>query len=193
VNAKDAPNSAGSGIPANADGPGNLAVAWWPQDISLAQQGDDATLRFQSTIVNLGGEAVAVQPGDRVEYSVMRSDTKGNLGEVVAQGSAPLGKADVRPFPVNVGVDVGIPISALGVDLANITSLAPQSAAIVGAQHASQAITIHDATAGHYTLRQQVVHADGSSDVSPGDDARLTEFRLDGTGNILHLGSRYSS
>lgn len=193
VDAKDAPNSAGSGIPANADGPGNLAVAWWPQDISLAQQGADATLRFQSTIVNLGGEAIAVQPGDRVEYTVTRSDTKGNLGEVVGSGSAALGKADVESFPVNVGVDVGIPISSLGVDLVDIDSLAPQTAAIVGARHDSQAITIRDAKAGHYTLRQQVVHADGSRDVSPSDDARLTEFRLDGTGNILHLGSRYAN
>ncbi len=193
VDAKDAPNSAGSGIPVDAQGPGNLAVAWWPQDISLTQQGDDATLRFQSTVVNLGGEAVAVAPGDRVEYTVLRSDTKGGLGEVVGRGSAPLGKADVESFPVKVGVDVGIPISALGRDLTTITSLGSQEAAIVGAGHDSQAITIRDAKAGHYTLRQQVVHADGSADVSPSDDTRLTEFRLDGTGSILHLGSRYAN
>ncbi|MCW2921221.1 MAG: hypothetical protein JWL76_1095 [Thermoleophilia bacterium] len=193
VDAKDAPNGAGSGIPANADGPGNLAVAWWPQDISLTQQGDDATLRFQSTIVNLGGEAVPVAPGDRVEYTVSRSDTKGGIGEVVGHGSAPLDRADVKTFPVEVGVDIGIPISDLGARLQTISSLAPQTAAIVGAGHASQAITIHDAKAGHYTLSQHVVRADGSSDVSAFDDERLTEFRLDGTGNILHLGSRYAT
>jgi hypothetical protein len=192
VDAKDAPNGAGSGIPADASGPGNLAVAWWPQDISLAQHGDDATLRFQSTIVNLGGAPVDVRPGDRVEYTVMRSDTKGQLGEVVGRGSAPLGRGAVEPFPVSVGVDIGRPISDLGRVLRDIDSLAPQTAAIVGAGHASQAITIADARAGHYTLRQQVVRADGSTDASTFDDARLTEFRLDGTGSILHLGSRYA-
>ena len=192
ADAREAPNTAGSGIPLDAQGPGNLAVAWWPQDISVAQQGDDATLRFQSTIVNLGGEAVAVRPGDHVEYTVRRSDTKGSVGEVVGQGSAPLDRADVEAFPVKVGVDIGIPISDLGRTLETITSLAPQTAAIVGAGHASQAITIRDASAGHYTLSQHVVRADGSADVSSFDDTRLTEFRLDGTGTILHLGSRYS-
>ena len=193
VDAGDAPNTAGSGIPLGAEGPGNLAVAWWPQDISLTQQGGDATLRFQSTIVNLGGEAVALQPGDRVDYAVMRSDTKGRLGEVVGRGSAPLDRADVQPFPVKVGVDIGIPIDSLGRELATISSLAPQTAAIVGAGHASQAITIRDAAAGHYTLRQQVVRADGTAgDASTFDDSRLTEFSLDGAGSILHRGSRYA-
>ena len=190
--ATDAPNTAGSGIPVDAHGPGNLAVAWWPQDISLEQQGGDATLRFQSTIVNLGGEPVALEPGDRVEYTVARSDSKGRLGEVVGRGSAQLARADVEPFPVSVGVDIGRPISDLGVELEPITALEPQTAAIVGAGHASQAITIRDARAGTYTLRQQVVRADGSTDPSPTDDARLTEFRLDGAGAILHLGSRYA-
>lgn len=192
ADASKAPNSAASGAPAGADGPGNLAVGWWPQDISLTQHGADATLRFQSTIVNLGGEAVDVRPGDHVEYSMFRVDEIGGPGVPVGSSSAPLGRGAVEPFPVRVGVDIGRPISELGANLETITSLAPQTAAIVGARHASQAITIRDARAGHYELRQQVIRADGSSDVSAFDDVRITEFELDGAGEIIHLGSRYA-
>ncbi|MCW2926598.1 MAG: hypothetical protein JWM86_566 [Thermoleophilia bacterium] len=190
--AADAPNRAGSAVPKSAAGAGNLAVAWWPQDISLTQRDHAATLRFQSTIANVGGEPVEIRPGDRVEYTVAHQGRDGSLGEIVARGSAPLDRADVQPFPVPVGVEIGRSIETFGVDLANVHRLEGRSAAIVGAGHASQALEMRDATAGLYVLRQQIVRADGARDGSPADDARLTEFLLDGTGGILHTSSRYA-
>jgi hypothetical protein len=192
VDAKDAPNTAGSPEPASADGPGNLAVAWWPQDITLTQHGDSATLRFQSTISNLGGQPVAIRPGDRLEYTLQRQDELGNLGAIVARGSAPLDRADIEPFPVSEGVEIGHSIQTYGVTLAPVTSMAPQTAAIIGAQHPSQSLAIDGATKGLYALRQQIVHADGTTDLEPFDDVRLTEFYLDGAGGILHADSRYA-
>ncbi|MCW2925740.1 MAG: hypothetical protein JWM98_3144, partial [Thermoleophilia bacterium] len=192
ADAADAPNSAGSGQPGTATGPADLAVGWWPQDISLHADAAGATLRFQSTIVNLGGAAAPVHAGDRVEYTVQRTDRIGTLGEVVARGSAPLGRGDVQPFPVDVGEEVGHDINSFGTHLADITSLAPQHAAIVGAGQATQALHIADAAKGMYVLRQTIVHADGSHDAVPTDDERATEFILDGAGGILHTSSRYS-
>lgn len=190
--ARDAPNSAGPAIPSSASGPGNLAVAWWPQDVSIAHGGGDATLRFQSTIANLGGEAVDIHPNDRVEYTVTREARGGAPSEVVGRSSARLDRADIEPFPVPVGAEVGRVISSFGVELEPIDSLGPRTAAIVGAGHASQAIELRDATKGLYVLRQQIVRADGARDRSPGDDVRLTEFLLDGRGGILHTSSRYA-
>lgn len=185
-----------SGVPATADGPANLAVAWWPQDVSLTPRGDDgrdATLRFQSTIANLGGEPAAVAPGDRVEYVVTRSDLKGSLGEVVGHGFAPLRRGELQPFPVDVGAAIGRPASSFGRQLADLREIPPRTATIVGAGHPSQAIVIRDARAGHYTLRQELVRDDHRTDAARADDIRLTEFRLDGRGGILHLGSRYAA
>jgi hypothetical protein len=177
--------------PDDVVGPANLAVAWWPQDISVERHGADATLRFQSTIVNLGGEAAPIRSGDRVEYSVHRLAPDGTAGELVASNAAELGRADVQPFPVPVGVEVGRGIDTFGRVLRSIDELAPQTAAIVGAGQASQQLEIHDATAGTYLLRQQVVRADGSGDVTPLDDARVTEIRLGAGDTFLHTTSRY--
>ena len=179
--------------PAETKGPGDLAVAWWPQDLQLEQHGTDATLRFQSTIANLGGTPIDVRPGDRVEYTVQRTTDDGarTPGEVVGRGSAPLDRADVQPFPVPEGEEVGHAIQTFGVDLKQIDSLQPLTAAIVGAQQPSQAIEIKDAAAGTYLLTQRIVHADGSSDASSYNDARMTELILDGDGGMLHASSRY--
>lgn len=187
-----APNTAASGIPAGADGPGNLAVAWWPQDISLDQRGADATLRFQSTVANLGGEPVDLRAGDRVEYTLYRTGTPDGPGVPVGRSVAPLELGAVESFPVRIGVDIGRPISDVGVTLEKIAALAPQTAAVVGAGHASQAITIRDARAGHYELHQEIVRADGATDHSSFDDVRITEFELDGAGGYIHLGSQYA-
>ena len=192
VEAIDAPNTAGSAIPADADGPANLAVAWWPQDIRYAQEGSSAELRFQSTIVNLGGEDAAVADGDRVEYTLSRLDDDGRPGDVVARSSAPLDRGELQPFPVqHAGVETGHGLDELGVHLSDIDALAPQTAAIVGAGHPSQLLRIDDVRAGTYLLRQQLVRADGSTDSNRFDDARVTELQLDGTGGILHTTSRY--
>lgn len=178
--------------PVNEGGPANLAVAWWPQDISLLQQGDDATLRFQSTIANLGGSDASIRPGDQLRYSISRTDTKGVFGEVVGRGSRPLDRGDLEPFPVSAGHGRGVDLDTLGRDLVTIDTLAPGIAAIVGSGHPVQAISIRDAREGLYVLRQQIVRADGSSDESSFDDVRLTEFFLDGHGGILHTSSRYA-
>lgn len=179
--------------PATANGPGNLAVAWWPQDIRFEQQGADATLGFQSTVANTGGLPVALHPGDRVEYTIRRQDATGVAGEVVGRGSAPLTRADVEPFPVqHDGNGVGGSLSNLGRVLSPISSLAPAEAAIVGAGQPTQVISITDARAGRYVLRQQIVRADGSRDPLTFDDIRLTEFMLDGRGGILQTSSRYA-
>jgi hypothetical protein len=181
-----------SDAPAEATGPGDLAVAWWPQDLSLEQHGTDATLRFQSTIANLGGTPVAIRPGDRLEYTVSHEDDYANLGEVVGRGSVPLTRADVQDFPVSEGADIGHSIQTFGTKLTPISGLEPQTAAIIGAQHAGQAIELHGVTKGTYALRQQIVHADGSTDASTNDDARLTSLFLDGKGGMLHASSRYA-
>jgi len=180
-------------LPTTAHGDGDLAVAWWPQDIRFEQQGDDATLRFQSTVANLGGKAVEIRPGDHLRYEVYRQDTDGAKREVVGRGSMPLGHADVEPFPLqHVGHGAGGSLADVGSDLQPITMLEPQHAAIVGSDHAVQAITIDDAKAGLYVLSQQIVRADGSTDTSSFDDIRLTEFILDGSGGIIHTSSRYA-
>jgi hypothetical protein len=179
--------------PLSADGPADLAVAWWPQDIHFEQDGADATLRFQSTVANLGGEIAPIHDGDRLEYEVYRQDSKGVAGEVVGRGSMPLDRADVEPFPLqHVGHGVGGSLAEVGRTLQPITMLEPQHAAIVGSEHDVQSIAIKDATAGIYVLRQQIVRADGSTDPIHFDDTRLTEFILDGAGGILHTSSRYA-
>lgn len=179
--------------PTTANGPGNLAVAWWPQDIRLEQSGRDATLRFQSTVANTGGDPVAIRPGDRLEYTIRRQDTDGSVGEVVGRGSMPLDHVDVEPFPVTAGHGVGRDLSQLGRTLHPIGLLEPAHAAIVGAEHDVQAITINDARAGLYVLRQEIVRPDGTRDPMAFDDTRLTEFLLDGSGGILHTSSRYAN
>jgi hypothetical protein len=181
-----------SALPGEASGPGDLAVAWWPQDLSLEQHGTDATLRFQSTIANLGGTSVAIRPGDRLDYTVRRDDRDGTFGAIVGRGSVPLTRADVEPFPVSEGAEIGHSIQSFGTRLAPITSLEPQTAANIGAQHAGQAIQLHDVTKGTYTLSQQIVHADGSADPREFNDVRLTELFLDGTGGMVHASSRYA-
>jgi hypothetical protein len=179
--------------PATAHGPGNLAVAWWPQDIHFEQTGTDATLSFQSTVANTGGRTVELHPGDRVEYRVRRQHTTGVAGVVVGRGSAPLGRADVEPFPLeHEGHGVGGALSDLGKVLTSIDALQPAEAAIVGAGQPSQQIAIRDARKGLYVLRQEIVRADGSRDPQTFDDTRLTEFMLDGHGGILHTSSRYA-
>jgi hypothetical protein len=192
ANAVDAPNTAGSGVPADATGPANLAVAWWPQDISFEQHGAAGTLRFQSTVANLGGEATQIAPGDHVEYTLQRLGDDGAPGPVVARSSAPLWYADVRPFPAeNAGAETSGGLETLGRELHLYGSLEPQHAAIVGAQHASQALRVDDVVAGTYVLRQQIVRAGDPVDASAFDDARVTEIQLDGNGNFLHTSSRY--
>lgn len=179
--------------PQTASGDGDLAVAWWPQDIRFEQHGNDAILRFQSTVANLGGKPVAIQAGDRLEYTIHRQDIDGTRGELVGRGSMPLDRADVEPFPLQkTGAGVGGSLADVGRELQPIAMLEPQHAAIVGSDHATQAITISDAKAGLYVLRQQIVRADGSTDTLRFDDARLTEFLLDGNGGILHTSSRYA-
>jgi hypothetical protein len=185
------PGPVHSAKPGEADGPADLAVAWWPQDLQIEQDGTDATLRFQSTVANLGGEAIDVRAGDRVEYTVQRTDANRTPGTVVGRGSAPLDRADVQPFPVPEGEEIGHAIQTFGVDLKQIDSLAPQTAAIVGAQQATQAIHITDASAGTYVLTQRIVHGDGTTEASSFNDARLTELILDGEGGMLHASSRY--
>jgi hypothetical protein len=179
--------------PTTSKGPGDLAVAWWPQDIHFEQDGADASIRFQSTVANMGGEPVDLHPGDRLEYTIRRQDTKGVEGEVVGRGSMPLTRADVHAFPLqHEGHGVGGSLSDVGAVLSPISMLEPAHAAIVGADQPSQSISIKDAREGLYVLRQEIVRADGSHDQTPFDDTRLTEFMLDGHGGILHTSSRYA-
>ncbi|MCB0877635.1 MAG: hypothetical protein KDC46_01455 [Thermoleophilia bacterium] len=190
--AVDAPNTAGSGVPEDAKGPANLAVAWWPQDISFDQHGSAGTLRFQSTVANIGGEATTIAPGDRVDYTLQRLQEDGTAGPVVARSSVPLGHADVQPFPAEyAGQETSGGLSSLGATLHDFSTLAPQTAAIVGAGHASQQLHIGDVKAGVYLLRQQIVRDGSPVDATRFDDARITEIKLDGKGGFLHMASRY--
>jgi hypothetical protein len=186
------PGRVRSPLPTESRGPGDLAVAWWPQDLSLAQHGDDATLRFQSTIANIGGEAMAIRPGDRLEYTVTRQGVDGAADEVVGHGSAPLTAADLEAFPVAEGTEIGHSIQTYGNELEPVSSLGPQTAAIIGAKHASQAIELRGAREGHYLLRQEIVRADRSVDASEHDDVRINDLVLDGHGGMLHASSRYA-
>lgn len=168
---------------------GNLAVASWPHDLALEQDGVDATLRFQTTIANLGSEPVGLEPGDHVRYTVRRQDATGTPGAVVGHGRLELGRGDLEPFPVPAGHGIGRPLESLGRELQPLAALAPATAALVGAGHPQQAIRIRDARAGRYQLRQEIVRA--GLDASSFDDARVTELFLDGRGGILNTSSRY--
>ncbi len=189
--ARNAPNTAGSIIDPGSSGPANLAVAWWPQDISFIRTGTEAELRFQTTVANMGGAPTELKPGDRVEYVVERSNARGARGEVVGRGSAPLTEAEETAYPPPLGEEIGRPISSAGERLAPVAKLDPERAVIIGSKHDSQLVRLSDVREGFYALRQSIVRADGSTDANTFDDVRVTEFHLDSRGVWLHTGSRY--
>lgn len=185
--------NAPSPVPETVKGPADLAVAWWPQDIKVGtNSAGHETLRFQTSVANLGGQTAPLQTGDRIEYTVTRLGAGGVADAVVGHSSMPLTRADVQPFPTDFGEEVGHEATSFGRTLATIDALAPETAAILGSNHAGQIIDIGTAVKGEYLLRQQIVRADGSPDAQPFDDVRETHIFLDGAGGFLHASSAYA-